>query len=180
MNGRLPAPATLPERTERALAELVADAKGAFGPRSLAWLCARHLALFAELRALPATWAQIAGLLNQRGIAGPAGPITEATLRATLSRATSEASHERAPLPAPDDTFRTAVKHGEAKRNSAKRNEAERPASTSGASQHDAAPPNAASRIVTIDRRSGRRRSPLDANNLARRAALIGKPWNSR
>ena len=148
-----PAIAQLPPDLRQAFDDLAADAAGPFGPTPLAHLMLAHLVLFAELRRLGASWAQIAELLAAHGIAGGDGAFTADVVRATYARATKSIDPaERKP------TQRNATKHDETDRNAMMRAETRR----SAAEGNDVKPDETADEA------------------LIRRASLIDKPWHMR
>jgi hypothetical protein len=82
----------LPVAVREGFERLAADAVGKFGPTPLSKLVAGHLHVFADLRELGASWAQIAGLLAAHEIKRTDGPFAADVLRATYARAAASAA----------------------------------------------------------------------------------------
>lgn len=133
MTPALPTADQLPAIVREGVERLAAEAVGAFRQTPLAKLVVGHLHVFADLRELGASWAQIAGLLAAHGIKGTDGPFAADVLRATYARAAASAAASGATKrnrtkrnkTNGDETQRNEVQRGEAKRGAIKRNGAE-------------------------------------------------------
>ena len=209
MTCALPTTDQLPATVREELERLAAEAVGAFRPTPLSKLVAGHLHVFADLRELGASWAQIAGLLAAHGIKGTDGPFAADVLRATYARAAAAAAANDATKR--NRTKRNKTKGDETQRDDVHRDEVQRDEAKRGAIKRDGAEPNEtkqekaggneAERRETLpgrdDRDETKRKAttakPADttlasdpdgpaaiADGLAQRAALVNKPLNTR
>jgi hypothetical protein len=186
-------PPSLPPSIRRALEELATAAHGPFGRTPLAQLAVAHFELFAELRRLGATWAQIATLLAAHGIVAQDGPFDVGTLRATLSRAggmavgsTPRSNAQRASATERNEgklseTNGDEANHTASQRNAISRREAHRGTPARRAAKQNATQRNlrSAATIVAgaadrLDQRDGALMPPDDvSNDVTRRAGIL-------
>jgi hypothetical protein len=169
----------LPADLRDAFDRLVADAVGDFRQTPLARLVVAHLVFFAELRRRGASWAQIAALLAAGGVIGSNGAFTAEVLRATYARAAADAAQRK--RTERNTTRRSVTKRKVTQRDVAQAREAQRHLIGQDTSERNATAANETPRNGPVRQGPRASRNALvgDANDLARRASLIDKPWHS-
>jgi len=93
------------QKAEQTAKQIADQINGPLGRVPMERVFAQHLEFFEELKALGATWPQIASLLDEAGIRRKDGKVlTAAQLRATISRQTESKTTPSIPKDLPQKT----------------------------------------------------------------------------